>query len=204
MRRRLRGSGQQAAPAALVALVHLRPAAPRRCQPHHDDDEGRVVACAERDLDLGGVVGVAHHVGVRRTNLPPAASIIHAWVVSSRRRRSTTSASAPANMPTSTTGRYVADWTSNTISGESVSEAMNQAAPTFCIHVPMFDAGAAIHRSRNGRSRRDGAGPALHRPYRLASPTDRLGPAATRARHPRMALSTLRTPHAGGDEDDGA
>ena len=325
MRRRQRGSGP-AGRSSRAGCARASAAPPHRGAANrtHDGDEGRVVACAERDLDIGGVVGVAHHVGVKRTNLTPAATASLTFSrgpggggVGRRQRARTTSAptndtalmaktapgpaaamrtparAGPAALPTLTTTRLSAiatascaagtrssmtafeagpvkakpmqntnirpsstggrdharqrghrrsrrgqhhprlgrqqqtptvdhvgersgehadqhdrqvrrGRTSGTISGESVSEAMDQPAPTFCIHVPMFDASAAIHRSRNGRSRRDAAGPALYRPSRLASPTDWLGPAATRARHRGMALSTLRTPHAGGDEDDGA
>src|SRR2546428_682164 len=71
------------------------------------------------------------------------------WVTSSRRRRSTISATAPAGNPTSKTGRLVALCTRATISGDGESEVIAHAAPTFCIHVPTLEMSEAIHSARN-------------------------------------------------------
>src|SRR4249919_3958260 len=71
----------------------------------------------------------------------------------SSRRRSTMSASAPAGNPTRKTGRLVAACTSATTTGEGVREVISHAAPTFCIHVPIFDVSDAIQRARNTGSR---------------------------------------------------
>ena len=78
-----------------------------------------------------------------------AAASIHAWVISSNRRRSTTSASAPAGKPTRNTGRLVAVCSSATSTAEDVSEVISQAAPTLCIQVPTLDATEAIQSARN-------------------------------------------------------
>src|SRR5438128_8803894 len=74
---------------------------------------------------------------------------IHVWVTSSRRRRSTISATAPAGNPTTKTGRLVALCTRATIKGDGESEVMAHAALTFCIHVPMLETSEAIHSARN-------------------------------------------------------
>jgi hypothetical protein len=63
------------------------------------------------------------------------------------------SASAPAGSPTSITGRVVAVCISATITGESESEVMNQAPPTFCIQVPTFDTTPAAQSERKSGSR---------------------------------------------------
>src|SRR6266850_1534760 len=64
------------------------------------------------------------------------AASIQVWVTSSRRRRSTISATAPAGNPTTRTGRLVALCTRATINGDGESEVIAHAAPTFCIPVP--------------------------------------------------------------------
>src|SRR5438132_8737747 len=77
------------------------------------------------------------------------AASIQVWVTSSRRRRSTISATAPAGNPTSKTGRLVALCTRATINGDGESEVIAHAAPTFCIHVPTLEMSEAIHSARN-------------------------------------------------------
>ncbi len=79
----------------------------------------------------------------------PAASSIHTWVTNNKRRRSTTSARAPAGSATRKTGRLVAACTSAIMTGEVVSVVISHAAPMFCIQVPRFDTTEAIHRARN-------------------------------------------------------
>jgi hypothetical protein len=64
------------------------------------------------------------------------------------RRRSTTSASAPAGRASRKNGRLVAVCLRATIIGEGVSEVINHTPPTSCIHVPMFEATEAIHNTR--------------------------------------------------------
>src|SRR5690349_11267723 len=78
-----------------------------------------------------------------------AVASIHAWVISSNRRRSITSASAPAGKPTRKTGRLVAVCSRATSTAEDVSEVISQAAPTLCIQVPTLDATEAIQSARN-------------------------------------------------------
>src|SRR5262245_20178624 len=80
-----------------------------------------------------------------KTPSKQAASSIHPWVKRSRRRRSTMSARAPAGSESKKAGKLVADWINATISGEAETELISQAAPTFCIQVPIFDAEEAIH-----------------------------------------------------------
>src|SRR5436309_395864 len=77
------------------------------------------------------------------------AASIQVWVTSSRRRRSTISATAPAGNPTTRTGRLVALCTRATINGDGESEVIAHAAPTFCIHVPTLEMSEAIHSARN-------------------------------------------------------
>ncbi len=85
-----------------------------------------------------------------------AATSIHHCVASSRRRRSTTSASAPAGSARRKKGRLVAVCTSATMRGEGVSDVMSHTAPTFCIHVPTFEATPASQRLRKAPRRRSG------------------------------------------------
>ena len=77
-----------------------------------------------------------------------ATQSIQPCVTRSRRRRSTTSATAPAGSPTRNTGKVVAACTSATMAGLGAKEVISQAAPTFCIQVPIFDATAATQRAR--------------------------------------------------------
>ena len=84
-----------------------------------------------------------------------AATDIAPCAPSSSRRRSTTSAHAPAGRASTTIGRLEAVCTSDTSSGErSIS---SHWAPTVCIQVPTFDANWAIHSARNIGCRRSGA-----------------------------------------------
>src|SRR5256885_3489362 len=71
------------------------------------------------------------------------------------RRRSRISASAPAGRASRNSGRVVATCTSETISGEGVSNVINQAAAESCIHVPMLETTSEIHSARNS-GRRNG------------------------------------------------
>jgi hypothetical protein len=58
------------------------------------------------------------------------------------------SASAPAGTARTKKGRVVAAWTKATVKGEAAKSVMSHAAPTFCIHVPTFDASEAIQSER--------------------------------------------------------
>src|SRR5260370_39104171 len=77
----------------------------------------------------------------------------HTCAMSRMRRRSSTSASAPAGSASKNRGRVVATCTSDTISGDGASNVMSQAAAESCIHVPMFDTTSAIQRPRNSGRR---------------------------------------------------
>src|SRR5947209_1225709 len=88
-----------------------------------------------------------------RAPIAPAATSIQLCMTRSKRRRSTTSASAPAGKATSTTGRLPAVSTSATSTGDVVNEVINHDSPTSCIHVPMFDTTVAIQSARNTDSR---------------------------------------------------
>ena len=85
-----------------------------------------------------------------RVSIPSkqAASSIHPCVKRSRRRRSTISARAPAGRASKKAGKLVADCINATIIGEAATEPISQAAPTFCIQVPIFDAKEAVHTLR--------------------------------------------------------
>ena len=86
-----------------------------------------------------------------------AAASIQAWVRISMRRRSTTSASAPAGSASTKKGKVVAVCMSETMSGDGASVAIVHAAAVSCIHVPTFDTTAAIQSQRKAR-RRNGRG----------------------------------------------
>src|SRR2546425_2012059 len=62
---------------------------------------------------------------------------------------------APAGRARRNSGRVVATWTSETISGEGVSNVINQAAAESCIQVPMLETTSEIHSARNN-GRRNG------------------------------------------------
>src|SRR5262245_32907108 len=79
---------------------------------------------------------------------PAAAMSIQHWVNKSRRRRSTTSANAPAASERRNTGKLEAASTRETSSGEVDNEVINQSAPTSCIQVPTLEASAASHSAR--------------------------------------------------------
>src|ERR1700680_1389403 len=82
-----------------------------------------------------------------------AATVIHPWVTSSNRRRSITSASAPAGSASKNDGRLVAACTSATSVVDVVNDVIIQEAPTFCSQVPTLDATVAIHSQRKRRCR---------------------------------------------------
>src|SRR3989449_5743347 len=100
------------------------------------------------NVSARSVVAVIRPTNVSTARNPAATSIQHC-VTSSRRRRSTISATAPAGSPTRKTGRLVALCTRATINGDGESEVMAHAALTFCIHVPMLETSEAIHSARN-------------------------------------------------------
>src|SRR5258708_16863902 len=89
-----------------------------------------------------------------RTPIAPAATTIQLCSTRSKRRRSTTSASAPAGRARSTIGRLPAVSTSATSTGEVVNEVINHDSPTSCIHVPMFEMTVAIQSALKTDSRR--------------------------------------------------
>jgi DEAD/DEAH box helicase len=77
------------------------------------------------------------------------ASAAYACTAMSSRRRSTRSASAPANSANISVGVRLAVCTSATTVGLACLSTRNHCAPTICIHVPMFDVKAAMKRPRN-------------------------------------------------------
>ena len=79
---------------------------------------------------------------------PKAAAVIQVWVISSRRRRSSTSATAPEGSESRNIGRLVAAWTSATRVGDGLSVVIIHDAPTFWNQVPMFEATLAIQSQR--------------------------------------------------------
>src|SRR6185369_15320757 len=58
------------------------------------------------------------------------------------------SASAPAGIASSITGRLSAASTSATIDGDADNDVISQPAPTSCIHVPTFETIVAIQSPR--------------------------------------------------------
>src|SRR5436305_3873944 len=80
---------------------------------------------------------------------PKAATVIQVWVTRSSRRRSSTSATAPAGRDSRNIGRLVAAWTRATSVGDGVSVVIIHDAPTFWNHVPTLEATLAIHSQRN-------------------------------------------------------
>jgi hypothetical protein len=92
-------------------------------------------------------IAVVCPVAVRAPSVAAAASI-QSCVPSSSRRRSTTSARAPAGSASSSIGAVPAVWTSETMSGDGASEVMSQPAPTSCIQVPTKDTSELIQMAR--------------------------------------------------------
>ena len=66
---------------------------------------------------------------------------------SKKRRRSTRSASAPANSAKRKIGAVVAACTRATIAGDGFRVVISQPAPTSCIQVPMLEINVATHSS---------------------------------------------------------
>src|SRR5262245_31014365 len=64
------------------------------------------------------------------------------------RRRSSTSASAPAGNAKRKAGAALAVCSSATSAADVVSDVISQAAATTCIHEPMLDANDATHKAR--------------------------------------------------------
>ena len=64
------------------------------------------------------------------------------------------SAKAPDGIASSTTGKLPAVSTSATMSVDVEREVISQASPTSSIHVPTFEATAAIHSARKTGSRK--------------------------------------------------
>ena len=108
-----------------------------------------VIACQTDKSKRDGVIWPI------KANRPIATAMthIHICMTRSKRRRSTTSASAPAGKATRTTGKLPAVSTSATKTGEGVSDVINHASPTSCIHVPMYEATEAIHNARKSDTR---------------------------------------------------
>jgi len=61
---------------------------------------------------------------------------------------------APAGRASTKTAQGGATWTSETMSGEGVSNVINQAAAESCIQVPMLETTSEIHSARNKGRRR--------------------------------------------------
>ena len=89
-----------------------------------------------------------------RTPSVAVAANSHTCAASSTRRRSRTSAIAPAGSSRRNSGSVVAAWTRDTMRGEGASSVISHAAAESCIHVPMFEATSASHRPRNSGRRR--------------------------------------------------
>jgi len=106
-----------------------------------------------RKVKLRSPQGVVRPARVRAPR-PAAAMSIQHWVNKSRRRRSTTSAKAPAASERRNTGKLAEVSTRETSSGEVESEVMSQSAPTSCIQVPMLEASAASHSARKSGCRK--------------------------------------------------
>src|SRR5690349_20651628 len=71
-----------------------------------------------------------------------------AWAVSSTRRRSKLSATAPAASEKIITGSVVEPWTRATRSADPVIEVISQAAPTDWMRLPRLDARLASQTAR--------------------------------------------------------
>ena len=104
------------------------------------------------NVRLSTPVGESESVKVS-TAIAPADSNIIACVKISRCRRSNTSASAPAGMPTRNTGRKVAVWTIAICAEVAPRSPISQAAPTLCINVPRLDTSWATKRAKKTRLR---------------------------------------------------
>ena len=123
------------------AEFQATPAAKLRCE-----TTSGVIACQAgsfstapkpiRKVSASSSAGVIFPASVSAPR-PAAASTIQLWVKSSSLRRSTMSASAPAGNTTRNTAMLPAACTRPTINGDMVSEVISQAAPTFCIQVPV-------------------------------------------------------------------
>src|SRR5262245_35934507 len=77
------------------------------------------------------------------------------------RRRSRTSASAPAGNANRKAGDALAVCNNATSVADAVSDVISQAAATTCIHEPMLDARDATHSARNTLFRSGSHGDAI-------------------------------------------
>src|SRR6266404_9291748 len=105
-----------------------------------------------RKVDKSKRDGVIRPINARNP-IATAMTHIQPCMTRSKRRRSTTSASAPAGRATRTTGKLPAVSTNATKTGEGVSDVISHASPTSCIHVPMYEATEAIHKARKSDTR---------------------------------------------------
>jgi hypothetical protein len=112
-----------------------------------------------------------------------AASACHDWVAMIRRRRSSTSARAPAGSASRNVGIAAAVASSATSAGERVSSTISQPAAICCIQKPRFDTIPAAHRRRKV-GLRSGA-------YGLPAFPGRVRPLLVRATTPRSDTEAL-------------
>src|SRR3954470_6502298 len=118
-------------------------------------------------------------------------TVIARLAATSSRRRSTTSATAPANNESTTPGTLIAVWISDTNAAESDSLVMTSTAPTVCAQMTICAAMNANHATRKRASRKgasaETAGRSMVTARTLAIP---------RPRHPGRRLLVAAGAHA--------
>jgi hypothetical protein len=149
-------SPPSAGPTARARLKATAPSATAAARSARDTSSG-VIACQAGAVIAEPIpranVRPSRSSGVTRpaSVSPPsvaAATSIHVCVTSSRRRRSTTSASAPAGNASRKNGRLAAVCMSATSRGEGASVVISHAPAASCIHVPRLDTSDASQMRR--------------------------------------------------------
>ena len=150
-----------AGPTARLILIPALLSATAACSSRRDTrlDTIDCHAGATRDAKVAAIkVNPSRMAGVTRpdhTSRPKPAThnVTAIWMTSSRRRRSTMSARAPAGSANTNIGNVVATWTSATISGLEARPVINQDAAEFCIQVPILATTVAVHRTAKAQCR---------------------------------------------------
>ena len=150
-----------AGPTARLILIPRLLSATAACSSRRGTRLGTIDchAGATRDAKVAAIkVNPSRMAGVTRPDhtrrpKPATHNVTAIWMTSSRRRRSTMSARAPAGSANTNIGNVVATWTSATISGLEARPVINQDAAAFCIQVPILATTVAVHRTAKAQCR---------------------------------------------------
>ncbi len=106
-----------------------------------------VAPVASAKVAISRMAGVVTSAIVRMPSVAAVSTCQNCVMITSR-RRSTTSASAPAGSESRNGGRDVAVCSSATTAADAVSEVISHELPISCIHAPRFDANPATQNAQ--------------------------------------------------------